>query len=345
MSDASGKVIPLQMVDDVRDQLQRPVRDLRLSVIETCNFRCPYCMPEEAFPYGAAESSAFRLSFDQLETVVRAFVRLGVSKLRLTGGEPLLRKGLPEFIRRLSSIDGIEDLAITTNASLLARQASALREAGLHRLTISLDSLDPERFAALSGGRGKLTDVLAGIEAAEDAGFERIKFNCVVQRGINEYDVLPLVERFRGSGHVLRFIEFMDVGTCNRWSRERVVPSGELLRRIGERWPLQALQPNYRGEVAERYAFDDGQGEIGFISSVSAPFCGDCQRARVSADGQLFTCLFASSGHDLRALIDAGEDVLADALAAIWRQRSDRYSERRAEVGEAEHVEMFRIGG
>src|SRR5690606_106467 len=201
-----------------------------------CNFRCPYCMPEDAFPYGAAEGSAFRLGFDQLETVVRAFARLGVNKLRLTGGEPLLRKGLPDLVSRLAGIDGIEDLAITTNASLLARQARALHEAGLQRLTISLDSLDPERFAALSGGRGKLADVLAGIEAAEDAGFDRIKFNCVVQRGVNEDDVLALVERFRGSGHVLRFIEFMDVGTCNRWSRERVVPSAELLARIGERW-------------------------------------------------------------------------------------------------------------
>ena len=345
MSGGERKIIPLQVADGVRDHLQRPVRDLRLSVIETCNFRCPYCMPEEAFPDGAVEGSAFRLGFEQLETVVRAFVRLGVSKLRLTGGEPLLRKGLPDFIRRLSDIQGIEDLALTTNASLLARQAKALRDAGLHRLTISLDSLDPARFAALSGGRGKLVDVLAGIEAAEAAGFERIKFNCVVQGGINEDDVLPLVERFRGTGHVLRFIEFMDVGTCNRWSQERVVPSAELLRRIGERWPLQSLQPNYRGEVASRYAFNDGEGEIGFISSVSSPFCGDCQRARMSADGQLFTCLFAAKGHDLRALIDAGEDVLSDALAAIWRQRTDRYSERRAELRDAEHVEMFRIGG
>ncbi|MCB1560400.1 MAG: GTP 3',8-cyclase MoaA [Xanthomonadales bacterium] len=345
MNHGPGEVIPLKAANDVRDQLRRPVRDLRLSVIETCNFRCPYCMPEDAFPFGATEGSAFRLTFDQLETVVRAFVRLGVSKLRLTGGEPLLRKGLPDFIRRLTAINGIEDMALTTNASLLARQARALHKAGLHRLTVSLDSLDPKRFAALSGGRGRLADVLAGIEAAEDAGFERIKFNCVVQRGVNEVDVLPLVERFRGSGHVLRFIEFMDVGTCNGWSRERVVPSGDLLKRIAQHWPLRSLQPNYRGEVASRYAFEDGQGEIGFISSVSAPFCGDCQRARVSADGQLFTCLFASAGHDLRGLIDAGEDVLADALAAIWRQRSDRYSERRAEAGEAEHVEMFRIGG
>src|SRR5690606_23746000 len=287
-----------------------------------------------------------RLSFDEIETLVRGFARLGVRKLRLTGGEPLLRRNLPELVARLATIDGIEDLALTTNGSLLARQARALREAGLRRITVSLDALDPALFRTLSGGRGELAGVLAGVAAAEDAGLERIKFNCVVQRGINDGQVLPLVERFRGSGHIVRFIEYMDVGTCNGWDAGRVVPSAQLRDQLHARWPLHPLDANYRGEVASRYAFDDGAGEVGFVSSISAPFCGDCHRARVSADGRLYTCLFAAGGHDLRPWLRDGEAGLAGHVAGLWARRADRYSEQRGEgAASRRHVEMFLVGG
>jgi cyclic pyranopterin phosphate synthase len=328
------------------DELGRPLRDLRLSVIEACNFRCGYCMPADRVPDDYGLDAAARMSFDEIETLVRGFARLGMHKLRITGGEPLLRKGLPELIARLARIPGIDDLALTTNGSLLARHAQALRNAGLQRLTISLDALDPERFRALSGGRGDIADVLAGIAAAEDAGFRSLKFNCVVQRGVNDDDVLVLAERFRGTPHVVRFIEYMDVGTCNGWDRSRVVPSAELRDRLHARWPLRALDAQYRGEVAERYAFADGQGEVGFVSSVSTPFCGDCHRARVSADGRLYTCLFAAEGHDLRPLLADGETAVAGHVAALWSRRMDRYSELRGGPrAPRKHVEMFLIGG
>jgi cyclic pyranopterin phosphate synthase len=324
-----------------RDRRDRPLRDLRISVIETCNFRCPYCMPVDATPERPTLDHASRLDFAQIEAVARSAARL---------------------VARLAAIDGVDDLALTTNGSLLAGKARALRTAGLQRLTISLDALDPALFARLSGGRGDVRDVLAGIGAAEDAGFAALKLNVVVQRGVNEGEVLPLVERFRGTGHVVRFIEYMDVGSCNGWRREAVVPSIALRDRIGARWPLRPLSPAYRGEVADRYAFVDGQGEIGFVSSVSAPFCGDCHRARLSADGRLHTCLFATGGHDLRPLLrrsgatrgadgDGGIDAAAlDArLAGIWRARGDRYSEQRGETAEvasrARRIEMFYIGG
>ncbi len=339
--------------DGPHDQLSRPLRDLRISVIETCNYRCPYCMPEGTTPDETALDRARRLDFDQIEAVARSAARMGVRKLRLTGGEPLLRRKLPELVARLAAIPGIDDLALTTNGSLLAGKAQALRDAGLHRLTISLDALDPELFARQSGGRGRLGDVLDGISAAEAAGFESIKFNVVVQRGINEGEVLPVLARFRGTPHVVRFIEYMDVGTCNGWRPDAVVSSLELRDRIAARWPLQAVSRAYRGEVADRYAYADGQGEIGFVSSVSAPFCGDCHRARLSADGQLFTCLFASRGHDLRPALamHAGRDAALDqVIGAIWRQRSDRYSELRGLQVERnaparKRIEMFYIGG
>ncbi len=339
----------------VADRLGRPLHDLRVSVIETCNYRCPYCMPEGRVADETPLDSASRLDFDEIEMAVRAFARLGVSKVRLTGGEPLLRKDLPQLVRRLAAIPGIDDLALTTNASLLAGKARALREAGLQRLTISIDALDPEIFRQLSGGRGEIADVLAGISAAEAAGFTNIKFNTVVQRGVNEGQVMPLVQHFRGSGHVLRFIEYMDVGSCNGWTAQAVVPSRELLERISARWSLRALQPGYRGEVAARHAFVDGHGEIGFVSSVSAPFCGDCHRARLSADGQVFTCLFAAAGTGVRQAIADGEQALVARLASLWRVRSDRYSELRAARLEDESssahpraskkIEMFFIGG
>lgn len=325
----------------------RPLRDLRLSVIEACNFRCGYCMPADRVADDHGLDAASRMSFDEIETLVRGFARLGVSKLRLTGGEPLLRKRLPELVARLSLIPGIDDLALTTNGSLLAAQAEALHRAGLRRLTVSLDALDADLFRRLSGGRGEVVAVLEGIEAATRAGFSSLKINCVVQRGVNEDQVMPLLERFRGSGHVLRFIEYMDVGNCNGWKREQVVTSRELRDRIAARWPIQPLDPNYRGEVATRYRFEDGKGEVGFVSSISETFCGDCHRARVSADGRLYTCLFASEGMDLRGALACGEEALIEQVARLWSRRTDRYSELRGEreAAQGRHVEMFLIGG
>ena len=329
------------------DRLGRPLHDLRLSVIEACNFRCGYCMPADRVRDDHGLDASRRLDFDEIETLVRAFVRLGVRKLRLTGGEPLLRRDLATLVARLAHIPGIDDLAMTTNGSLLARHAQALRDAGLQRLTVSLDALDPAVFSVLSGGRGAVDDVLAGIEAAQAAGFGSLKLNCVVQRGVNDDQVLPLVERFRHSGHVLRFIEYMDVGTCNGWRMDRVVPSAELRARVDARWPLRALDPQYRGEVAERHAFVDGGGEIGFVASVSAPFCGDCHRARVAADGAFYGCLFAGAGRPLRPLIAQGEDRVVAELAALWSRRADRYSELRGSGVRAggRRVEMFLVGG
>ncbi len=330
----------------VFDALQRPLRDLRLSVIEACNFRCPYCMPADKIEDDHGLDAASRLSFDEIEILVRGFVQLGVRKLRLTGGEPLLRKRLPDLVRRLAAIPGLEDLALTTNGSLLAPHAQALRDAGLRRVTVSVDTLDPDLFRALSGGRGELAAVLAGIQAARNAGFAPIKLNCVLQRGVNDSGILELAAYAREHGDVLRFIEYMDVGTCNGWSRERVVPSREVRDLIHDRWPLMPLDPNYQGEVASRHAYVDGAGEVGFVSSVSAPFCGDCHRARVSADGQLYTCLFAGAGYPLRPLLALGEDALASHVAGLWEQRSDRYSEIRSEAGASRrHVEMFLVGG
>jgi GTP 3',8-cyclase len=329
------------------DRRGRPLRDLRLSVIEACNFRCGYCMPADQVPDDYGLDSASRLSFDEIEILVRGFARIGVNKLRLTGGEPLLRKRLPELVARLSGISGIDDLALTTNGSLLAAQARSLHEAGLRRLTVSLDALDADLFREMSGGRGEVSLVMEGIDAATRAGFHSLKINCVVQRGVNENQVLPLVEYFRGSGHVLRFIEYMDVGTCNGWQRAQVVASAELRDRIASQWPIVPLDPNYRGEVATRYRFQDGAGEIGFVSSVSETFCGDCHRARVSADGRLYTCLFASEGTDLRGELARGEIAFSNHLAALWSRREDRYSELRGEreVANGRHVEMFLIGG
>jgi cyclic pyranopterin phosphate synthase len=328
------------------DRLGRPLRDLRLSVIEACNFRCGYCMPADRVPDDYGFDAAGRMSFDEIEALARGAARLGVSKLRITGGEPLLRKDLPALVARLARIDGIDDLAMTTNGALLARHARALHEAGLRRITVSLDALEPALFRALSGGRGEVAEVLAGIAAAEAAGFRRLKINCVVQRGVNDDAALALAGHFRGSGHVVRFIEYMDVGTCNDWRRERVVPSAELRDRIHARWPLQPLDANYRGEVAQRHAFADGGGEVGFVSSVTAPFCGDCHRARVSADGRLYTCLFSGEGIDLRPLLAQGEGAVAARLAALWTMRADRYSELRGSAqASRRHVEMFLVGG
>jgi len=344
--------IPHRLIETrVRDSRVRPLHDLRISVIDRCNFRCPYCMPEEQYAHDHVFlAKDQRLRFEEIERIARAFAALGVRKLRLTGGEPLLRRDLPELVRQLAQIPGIDDMALTTNGVLLPRSAQALRDAGLKRLTVSLDSLDPATFHKLSGGRGQVDEVLAGIASAEAAGFTQIKLNCVVMRGINDVQALDLVERYRGSGHIVRFIEYMDVGTLNGWREDLVVPSAELISRIAARWALQPLERNYGGEVAQRYAFADGAGEIGFISSVSQPFCGDCSRARLSADGKLYTCLFAQSGFDLREPLRAGANDadLQSLIAQRWAQRSDRYSEMRAEMraaGRNDKVEMFSIGG
>lgn len=333
-----------------RDLHGRVLRDLRISVVDRCNFRCPYCMPEDQYPRDHEFlSKAERLRFEEIERLARVFAGIGVHKLRLTGGEPLLRRDLPELVRKLAAVPGIDDIALTTNGSLLAAQAQALREAGLHRITLSLDTIVPETFRRMSGGRGDVGVVLDAISAAERAGFAPLKLNVVVMRGTNDGEVLGLLERFRGSGHIVRFIEYMDVGTCNDWRRDLVVPSAELRRRIASRWPLLELEPNYGGEVARRYAFADGGGEIGFISSVTEPFCGDCSRARLSADGRLYTCLFAGSGHDLRGPLRAGlgDTDLDRLIRAVWNAREDRYSEQRSEATPAarEHVEMYAIGG
>jgi cyclic pyranopterin phosphate synthase len=345
-----GASIPLRLQASVLDRRRRALSDLRISVLDRCNFRCPYCMPEARYPRDHVFlDKAGRLRFEEIERLARVFVGLGVRKLRLTGGEPLLRRELPELVRRLATIEGVEDLALTTNGSRLAGEVAALRAAGLGRITLSLDTLDPATFRSLSGGRGEVATVLEAIAAAEACGYRTLKINCVVIRGSNDRQVMDLVAHFRGSGHVLRFIEYMDVGTCNDWRRESVLPSAELRARIAARWPLVALAPNYAGEVARRWAFADGAGEIGFVSSVTEPFCGDCTRARLSADGRLYTCLFSDSGHDLLGPLRGGasDEELAQRVADAWQARSDRYSEVRGGVGPArrQRVEMYAIGG
>jgi GTP 3',8-cyclase len=335
-----------------RDRLGRPMHDLRISVMDRCNFRCPYCMPKETFHdrYRFLRTSE-RLGFNEIVRVARAGVDLGVRKLRLTGGEPLLRPRLAELVGELSLIDGIEDIALTTNGVLLAQHASELKANGLCRVTVSLDSLDPEVFARMSGGFGGLEDVLEGIEAALEAGLGPVKINAVVRRGSNDHTVLPLLERFRGGPVIVRLIEYMDVGNRNSWRADEVMPSTELLQQITARWPVTPLPGAYHGEVAKRYRYDDGAGEIGFISSVSAPFCGDCTRARLSSEGVFYTCLFATTGTDLRGVLRGGasDEELAGLLRAAWAGRSDRYSEQREALRRREQplqkIEMHYIGG
>jgi GTP 3',8-cyclase len=337
---------------DVTDTRGRPLRDLRISLLDRCNFRCPYCMPESEFhaDYEFLKKRQ-RLSHEEILTIAGVAVGLGVTKLRLTGGEPLLDRNVPDLVRRLAELPGVEDLALTTNGSLLAQKADALADAGLHRVTVSLDSLDEDVFRHMSGNRGELAQVLEGIEAAERAGLTPIKVNTVVQRGVNDHTVLDLLAHFRGSGHIVRLIEFMDVGNRNHWRMDEVVPSRELLDQIGARWPVRAIGRSYPGEVASRYEYVDGAGEIGFISSVTAPFCGACSRARLSADGVLYTCLFATSGTNLRDPLrnGASEAELAELLTRVWLRRDDRYSELRrpqdAETRTLRKVEMYRIGG
>jgi cyclic pyranopterin phosphate synthase len=346
------KVVALPGRDTVGDLLGRPMRDLRISVMDRCNFRCPYCMPRDTFHdrYRFLRSSE-RLDFVEIARVASLGTRLGIRKVRITGGEPLLRPDIADLVAELSTLDGIEDIALTTNGVLLAQHAAELKGNGLHRVTVSLDSLDPAAFATLSGGFGGLDQVLEGIEAALAAGLDPVKVNAVVKRGVNDHTVLELLERFRGTRVTVRLIEYMDVGNRNDWRKAEVVTSAELLRSIGERWPVTAVPGHARGQVARRYSYDDGAGEVGFISSVSAPFCGGCSRVRLSSEGALFMCLFATYGLDLRAPLRAGatdEELLA-LIRGAWSQRSDRYSEIRDTERAAAHplrkVEMHYIGG
>jgi cyclic pyranopterin phosphate synthase len=332
----------------VDDTLGRRLRDLRISVTDRCNFRCTYCMPKDIFgvDYPFLPKTEL-LSFEEITRLARLFATFGVKKIRLTGGEPLMRKDLEQLIQMLKEIPGVE-LTMTTNGAILDRMAQGLREAGLDRVSVSLDSLDDKVFSAMNDVAFPVQRVLAGIDAARDAGFSPVKVNMVVQRGVNEDSILPMVRHFRTQGTILRFIEYMDVGSTNGWRLDDVVPAGEIITLVNEEYPLEALDANYPGEVARRYRFKDGGGEIGVIASVTQPFCGGCTRARLSADGSLYTCLFATQGLDLKRLMREGadDDALAETIASRWARRGDRYSELRSEdtIG-LPKIEMSYIGG
>jgi cyclic pyranopterin phosphate synthase len=333
------------------DTLGRPIRDLRISVTDRCNFRCPYCMPKEAFGPDHPFLAAPRLmTGPEIARIAGVFVGLGVEKVRLTGGEPLLRRDLPAIVRSLKSVGRPPEVSLTTNGWLLAAQAAELREAGLDRLNISLDALDPGTAGRMNGLGHGVGRVLEGIDRAAALGFP-IKVNCVLQKGVNDGEILPLCEYFRARGHTLRFIEFMDVGNTNHWAETQVVPAREVVERISAVWPLVPVGPAYRGEVASRYGYADGRGEIGIVSSVTEPFCRDCNRARLSADGRLFTCLFASGGTDVLGLVRSGapDEEVARFVGGVWGARADRYSDQRAEIlskgAPREKVEMSFIGG
>lgn len=331
------------------DTLGRPVRDLRISVTDRCNFRCRYCMPREVFDdEWVYLSHADLLTFEEVERVATAAAGLGVTKIRLTGGEPLLRRDVHRLVGMLARIDGIDDLALTTNASTLARRAQQLKDAGLHRLTISLDSIDDAVFRAMNDADFPVAAVLEAIDVASEVGLGPVKINAVVKRGVNDHTVADLAGHFRGTGHIVRFIEYMDVGMSNGWRLDDVVSAAEIVATVDARWPLIAVPPRYPGEVATRFEYRDGAGEIGVIGSVTQPFCGSCTRLRLSAEGRLYTCLFAGDGLDLRTPLRSGatDDELAALMAATWRQRADRYSEiRSAATPGWQRVEMSYIGG
>jgi cyclic pyranopterin phosphate synthase len=344
---------PQPPVGRLLDARGRRLHDLRISVTDRCNFRCTYCMPKSVFDkdYAFLPQSSL-LSFEEIERLVRAFVAHGVEKVRLTGGEPLLRRNVERLVEKLAAIRCASgeplDLTLTTNGSLLARKAGALRDAGLRRLTVSLDALDDVTFRAMNDVDFPVGDVLEGIEAAAAAGFGSVKINMVVKRDANDGQIVPMAAYFRGTGHIVRFIEFMDVGASNGWRMDDVLPSREVIERIHAAFPLEQAEPNYTGEVAERWRYRDGGGEVGVISSVTQPFCGDCSRARLSTEGRLYTCLFAAAGHDLRGLVRGGTDDarLAGSIAHLWSQRSDRYSEIRSNRTEGlRKIEMSYIGG
>jgi cyclic pyranopterin phosphate synthase len=332
------------------DAMQRPLHDLRISVTDRCNFRCTYCMPKEVFgrdyPFIPREQL---LTFEEITRLARLFTALGVEKVRLTGGEPLIRSDVTRLVAMLAGVEGLTDLTMTTNGSLLTRSlAESLRDAGLRRITISVDAIDDAVFRQLNDVEFGVARVLDAIDHAAAAGLTPVKVDVVIRRGVNDSQIVPIARQFRGTGHIVRFIEFMDVGTTNGWKLDDVVPGAEVLRTIAAEWPLEPVEKNYFGEVAERWRYVDGAGEIGVITSVSQPFCGSCTRARLSADGQLYTCLFASQGADLRSLLRSGasDAAIIDAISRVWRVRDDRYSEIRSEETRAnERVEMSRIGG
>ena len=338
-----SEAVPLQ------DHYQRSLRELRVSVIDRCNFRCTYCMPADSLQGRGVFLPLEKLLTDhEIVDLVRAFVDLGVEKLRITGGEPLLRPGLPALVEQLAAIPGLGDIALTTNGVMLTRLAGDLADAGLDRITVSLDTLDREVLAEMSGGKAKLDDILDGIRAAESAGFDRLKINTVVQKGVNDHTVMDLVEYFRGTPHRLRLIEYMDVGNSNDWSQDDVVPNADWVKLIGQKWPLKPIESGNPAETARRYEYLDGQGEIGFISSITQPFCGGCTRARVTADGMFYTCLFSNKGSNLMPVVRHSEDPgdLARKISAVWAARNDRYSEERGLPGhDREKVEMYRLGG
>ncbi len=329
------------------DTLGRPLRDLRISVTDRCNFRCVYCMPRDVFDENYEFlPQASLLSFEEIARVAKVFVSLGVEKIRLTGGEPLVRRDLERLVGMLSPL-GV-DLTLTTNGSLLAKKARALKLAGLKRITVSLDSLEDATFKAMNDADFPVAKVLEGIDAAAEAGLSPLKVNMVVKRGVNDDQVVDMARHFRGTGHIVRFIEFMDVGSTNGWRMDDVIPSAEIVRRISAEFPLAQADPDYRGEVAERWKYADGKGEIGVISSVTQAFCSDCNRLRLSTEGSMYTCLFGQQGHDLRTLLRSGasDESLRDEIVAVWRARGDRYSElRTAETARVSKVEMSYIGG
>src|SRR5215211_1820695 len=330
----------------IDDALGRPLRDLRISITDRCNFRCVYCMPKEVFgrDYQFLPRAQL-LDYEEITRLARAFVANGVTKLRITGGEPLVRRNVERLIEMLATL-GVE-VTLTTNGTLLPQKAQALADAGLSRVTVSLDALDDATFRAMNDVDFPVERVLDGIAAAAAAGLP-VKVNAVVKRGLNDQEIVPLARRFRGSGHVLRFIEFMDVGHTNGWRMDEVVPAAEILERIGSEFPLEPVEAAYRGEVARRWRYADGTGEVGVIASVTEPFCGDCTRARLSAEGKLYTCLFAVRGHDVRALLrnGASDDDLESAIGAVWSRRTDRYSELRTDATAAlPKIEMSYIGG
>jgi cyclic pyranopterin phosphate synthase len=343
--------VPLKFAErvSVQDRLQRPLRELRVSVIDRCNFRCSYCMPSDSLEGRGVFLPMEKLLTDhEIVTLVSAFVDLGVQKLRITGGEPLLRPGLPALISQLAAIHGLDDIALTTNGVMLSRLADDLAAAGLSRITVSLDTLDHAVLDRMSGGRARLDDILAGIQAAEAAGFRQLKINTVVQRGVNDHTIMGLLAHFRGTPHRVRLIEYMDVGNSNHWSADDVVPSAEWVETIGRRWPIRPVASRNPAETARRYEYLDGQGEIGFISSISQPFCGGCTRARITADGVFYTCLFSDRGTNLMPLVRhrGNTQELTDRIAAVWTVRADRYSEVRDQTGkDRKKVEMYRLGG
>ena len=329
------------------DRFDRPIRDLRVSVTDRCNFRCTYCMPKELF--GKDHEFLPRtdlLSFEEIAVIVAAFVERGAEKVRITGGEPLLRKGIEDLIAMISGIDGVRDLTLTTNGSLLVRKAESLAAAGLNRVTVSLDAVDEKTFQKMNDVGFPVSAVLDAIEVAASAGLGPIKINCVVQKGVNDHAVPEMAAHFKGTGHIVRFIEYMDVGTTNGWRLDDVLPASEIIDMINEIHPVEPLAPNYPGEVANRFRYLDGDGEVGVIASVTKPFCGSCTRARVSAEGSLYTCLFASKGEDLRGAIRSGIDV-GEVIDRVWSDRDDRYSEIRSSqtVRIGSPVEMSYIGG